>query len=165
MSSEFQSNPENVATICPASFEFILYFSIFRYVVGFMIRQKEFVFPTVRAGWYFRELDRTYMSCRLNRGSRILFLSFLFDLYFVLFLFGLCICVCGGWGGAHHSIHVSHSSELSRSLHIFIFFFRTTIIIFFLTFCLDFFSKFIWSEKFQLVGSIILNVDSSLIKS
>lgn len=41
------------------------------------------------------------MSCRLNRGSRILFLSFLFDLYFVLFLFGLCICVCvcGGGGG------------------------------------------------------------------
>lgn len=71
---------------------------MFRYVVGFIIGQKEFVFPTVRAGWYFRELDHTYMCCRLNRGSRILFLSFLFDLYFVLFLFGLCVyvCVCGG---------------------------------------------------------------------
>lgn len=95
-----------------------------------MIRQKEFVFPTVRAGWYFRELDRTYMCCRLNRGSRILFLSFLFDLYFVLFLFGLCICVCGGGGGIiQYMYHIAasflvlftFSSSFSEPLLLFFF--------------------------------------------
>lgn len=77
------------------------------------------------------------MCCRLNRGSRILFLSFLFDLYFVLFLFGLCVyvCVCVGGSIIQYMYHIAASFLV---LLTFSSSFSEPLLLFFWTFCLDF---------------------------